>query len=212
MAHVFDQDYAAAAVAVNLLSHVRLILKMDKAYTNYSAQYLLDNACSKKEAGQGETDRDSSKLTAKDCLEFVFKEGIPKEDDWTHLGCLSKPPSAYNPARVYMKGKVIEPEDLNEAIIFMVQQPIGAKLHVFSPELDDHVGENGIYIGRSSDETRYVGLVEVMIVAMKRITGEQPIATVKMYHKNKKDTLVTVALDTKSGPLLVDFFLPLLSR
>lgn len=132
---------AAAMVAVNLLSSARVILKLDNAYTEYSAQYLVDNACPKKEAGQGEMDHDCSKLTAKDCLEFVLKEGIPKGEEWPHLGCMFKPPSSYNPARLSMKGEVIEPKNLDEALKFFRQQPIGAGLHVFSPELDDHVGE-----------------------------------------------------------------------
>ncbi|VVB10858.1 unnamed protein product [Arabis nemorensis] len=57
-----DQEYeasaAAAMIAVNLLSSARVILKLDNAFTAYSAKYLVDNACLVKEAGQGETDRD----------------------------------------------------------------------------------------------------------------------------------------------------------
>ncbi|VVB10857.1 unnamed protein product [Arabis nemorensis] len=122
-----------------------------------------------------------------------------------------------------MKGEVIEPENLDEAMQFFVQQPIGARLHVFSPELDDHVDEEGFYLGPSSEGTRYVGLRDVMVVTVKRTDGEQPFATVKI-HYNKKDTFVKVALNAmflqaspdeseviSPGPLLVDYFLPRLS-
>lgn len=62
-----------------------------------------------------------------------------------------------------------------------------------------------------------------MIVEVKKIDGELPVATVELYYK-KKVAFVKVALDAmflraspdesqviKPGPLLVDFFLPRLS-
>lgn len=76
---------SAAMVAVNLLSTARLILKLDNVYSEYSAQYLVDSACTKKVTDQGEMDNCCCKLAVKDGLKFAMKEGIAKEKDWKHL-------------------------------------------------------------------------------------------------------------------------------
>lgn len=165
-----DASQSAAFVAVSLISSARVILKLDTEYTEYSAQYLVDNAgkeevqgeiiqqrCqvtfenilqymvenvwTKKEDGQGEMDQQRCELTVKDCLEFAFKKGLPRRGHWAHLGCTFKaPPFACQIPRVPMKGEVIEATNLGEALKLLMQQPVGARLHVFSPEFD-RVGE-----------------------------------------------------------------------
>ncbi|XP_010442215.1 PREDICTED: uncharacterized protein LOC104725285 [Camelina sativa] len=120
-----DESASAAIVAADLISSARLALKLDSVHTEYSAQYLVDNAGSH-----------GRKLTVKDCLECALNKGIPKAEDWPHLGSVSKPPSSYKPALVSMKGQVIEPKDIEEARDLLVHQPVGAKLHVFSPHLE----------------------------------------------------------------------------
>ena len=57
------------------------------------------------------------------------------------MGCPFKaPPFACQIPRVPMKGEVIETKSLDEAFKLLIKQPVGARLHVFSPELDN-VGE-----------------------------------------------------------------------
>ncbi|XP_019095772.1 PREDICTED: uncharacterized protein LOC104760782 isoform X2 [Camelina sativa] len=126
---VNDQEHgesaSAAIVAADLISSARLALKLDSVHTEYSAQYLVDNAGSH-----------GRELTVKGCLKCALNKGIPKAEDWPHLGSVSKPPSSYKPALVSMKGQVIEPKDIEEARDLLVHQPVGAKLHVFSPHLE----------------------------------------------------------------------------
>ncbi|XP_010441643.1 PREDICTED: uncharacterized protein LOC104724791 [Camelina sativa] len=202
----YDASEHAAVVAVNLISSARVILKLDSAYTEYSAQYLVDNAGkedvqgesftienvlrymeehvqTKMEDRQREIDQESRQLTVKDCLECAFKNGLPRREHWGHLGCTFKaPPFGCHFPRVPMKGEVIEAENLDEAVKLLMEQPVGARLHVFSPEIES-VGE-GIYEGTSGDGTRYVGLRDVMIVAVKMIEGDL-VVTVKLCYKKK---------------------------
>ncbi|VVB10765.1 unnamed protein product [Arabis nemorensis] len=170
-----DSSVSAAIVAVDLISSTRLAHKLDSAYTEYSAQYLVDNALPKRKNRQGGTDL---KLTVKDCLEFALKKGIPKAEDWPHLGSVLKPPSSYKPALVSMKGDVIEAKTTNEAWHLSKDQPVAAKLHVFSPQID-LVGE-GVYCGPSGEDSGYVGLRDCIIVQEDKIMGKA-IATVKVW-------------------------------
>ncbi|OAO95177.1 hypothetical protein AXX17_AT5G17800 [Arabidopsis thaliana] len=222
----YDASQHAAMVAVNLISSARLILKLDTVYTEYSAQYLVDNAG--KEDDQGEMDEPSSQeqpLTVKDCLECAFKKGLPRSEQWAHVGCPFKaPPFACQIPRVPMKGEVIETKSLDEAFKLLIKQPVGARLHVFSPELDN-VGE-GFYEGlssQSSKESRYVGLRDVIIVAVDKSEGKT-VATVKICYK-KKTSFVKVLVSRmfvqlgggeesqvkETAGLLVDFCIPRLS-
>ncbi|XP_010451117.1 PREDICTED: uncharacterized protein LOC104733215 [Camelina sativa] len=248
----YDASQSAALVAVNLISSARLVLKLDTEFTEYSAQFLIDNAgkedepgemdqqrCqvtdenilrylaenvwSKKVHGQGEVDRQRCQLTVKDCLELAFKKGLPRREHWAHLGCTSKvPPFACQIPRVPVKGEVIEGKTLEEGFKLLEHQPVGAKLHLFSPQID-RVGE-GIYDGFGSGETRYVGLRDVIIVAVEKFEGDT-VAVVKICYK-KKTSYIKVSLTRMSlslphngddsqaiGPtgLLVDFCVPRLS-
>ncbi|XP_010438269.1 PREDICTED: uncharacterized protein LOC104721889 [Camelina sativa] len=260
----YDASQSAALVAANLISAARVILKLDTEYTSYSAQFLVDNACPKKEDGQ------SCELTVKDALAFALKEGLPKEVVWAHLGCMFKPPPSacriprvsmkeevveakdldgafkllvhqpvgaklhvFSPQidcvgeevplfacqipRVPMKGEVIEATNWDEALELAMQQPVGARLHVFSPEFDRRFGEKGIYDGPSGKGTRYVGLRDVIVVEAARIKGKD-VATVQICYK-KKTSFVKVAVKSRSlrfnggdksqrTSLLVDFCMP----
>ncbi|KAL1197181.1 Protein HEAT-INDUCED TAS1 TARGET 1 [Cardamine amara subsp. amara] len=248
----YDASQSAALVAVSLISSARVILKLDTEYTQYSAQFLVDNTG--KEEVEGEMDQQSSQvtfenvfqylmenvwiekedrqreidqqrreLTVKDCLEFAFKKGLPRRQHWAHVGCTFKaPPFACQIPRVPMKGQVIEATNLSEALKLVMQQPVGARLHVFSPEFD-RVGE-GIYGGPSgNDGSRYVGLRDVVIVAVKPIEGKT-VVTVQIVYK-KKTSFVKVSVRNMILPLngddesqvieptclLVDFCIPRLS-
>ena len=169
-----DSAERAATVAANLISTARVILKLDREFTEYSAQYLVDNALVVKEPVQQGPPRSTltiadclehlvdvaspkteaeleemakqqqrrAKITVKDCLECAFKEGIPRRQHWAHLGCVSKvPPYASLMPRVPMKGEVIEVKKLEDALKLLKHGPVGAKLHVFSPDID-RVGED----------------------------------------------------------------------
>ncbi|KFK22930.1 hypothetical protein AALP_AAs51418U000100 [Arabis alpina] len=204
-----DVSDSAAVVAVDLISNQRLALKLDHVYTEYSAQYLVDNARPKKRG----TD-----LTVKGCLEFALKKGIPKAEDWTHLGSLSKPPSSYKPALVLMKGQATEAKNVEEAYDLLEDQPVGAKLHVFSPQIDHQ--QDRIYCGGSGEDSCYVGLRDGIIVGVEKIQGKS-IATVKLWYK-KEFRFVKVAMSMmfsrsctsdpsrsiKPTILLVDFCIP----
>ncbi|VVB12545.1 unnamed protein product [Arabis nemorensis] len=195
-----DASESAAVVAANLLSSARLELKLDSVFTEYSAQYLLDNACPNKVDGEGETDR----------------QGIPRADQWVHLGCQYKPPtSAYNPALVSMKGELVEAMNVDEVLKLLKQQPVGARMHAFSPEPDFLVEKINHHVPPGM--TRYVGLRDVIIFGVEEVEGKM-IAKVKLYHK-KKFAFIKVAMDSSvqvskhGGPayygaeskLLVDF-------
>jgi len=141
------------------------------------------------------------------------------------VGCPFKaPPFACQIPRVPMKGEVIETKSLDEAFKLLIKQPVGARLHVFSPELDN-VGE-GFYEGlssQSSKESRYVGLRDVIIVAVDKSEGKT-VATVKICYK-KKTSFVKVLVSRmfvqlgggeesqvkEPAGLLVDFCIPRLS-
>ncbi|XP_010447760.1 PREDICTED: uncharacterized protein LOC104730305 [Camelina sativa] len=213
----YDASQSAALVAAELISCARLKVKLDTELTRYSAQFLVDNACPKKEDGQ------RSVLTVKDALAFALKEGIPKEGLWPRLGCLVPPPpsSASLIPRVSLKGIVAEGNDLLGLVNLLLQgQPVGGKMHVWSPEIDSYVNETA----PPGYESRYVGLRDVIIVAVEMVE-EEILATVKIWYK-KKTALIKVSFsqmltfpqcigDTIHviGPtkLLVDFCVPFLS-
>ncbi|VVB04901.1 unnamed protein product [Arabis nemorensis] len=205
-----DASVSAAIVAVDLISSARLSLKLDTVYTEYSAQYLVDNARSRQQR------RQDLKLTVKDCLKFVLNKGIPKAEDWPHLGSVSKPPSSYKPALVSMKGQVIETRNVEEARDWLMHQPVGAKLHVFSPHID--LQQDAIYCGSSGEPSGYVGLRDGIIVEEQMIGGKS-IAIVKLWYKNSF-RFVNVAMsrmfaDYARGieptTLLADYCVPRLS-
>ncbi|KAG7617817.1 Protein HEAT-INDUCED TAS1 TARGET 4 [Arabidopsis thaliana] len=252
-----QEDYHAsqnaALVAVNLISSARLILKLDAEFTEYSAQFLMDNAgkeddpgevdqqrnqvttenClrylaenvwTKKENGQGGMDQQRPVLTVKDCLELAFKKGLPRREHWAHLGCTFKaPPFACQIPRVPVKGEVVEVKTFDEAFKLLVHQPIGAKLHLFSPQIDN-VGE-GVYKGLTTgNETHYVGLRDVLIASVEEFEGDT-VAIVKICYK-KKLSFIKVSLSVRflsvahdgdeskliaPTGLLVDFCVPRLS-
>ncbi|KAL0791583.1 hypothetical protein Bca101_007829 [Brassica carinata] len=251
-----DSAERAATVAANLISTARVILKLDREFTEYSAQFLVDNALVEKVPSQGpqrstckvedcleylvnmaspkteaelremeKQQQRRSKITVKDCLECAFKEGIPRYEHWAHLGCVSPvPPFASLIPRVPVKGEVIEAKELKDAFELLEHGPVGAKLHVFSPEID-LVGENGVYRGPSSNGTSYVGLRDVILVAAEKIKGEA-VGTVKIRYK-KKTSFMNVSLSqmftrlAQSGDesqtieptgLLVDFIVLRLSQ
>ncbi|XP_006412791.2 protein HEAT-INDUCED TAS1 TARGET 4 [Eutrema salsugineum] len=175
------------------------------------------------EPGQGEANQQRPELTVKDCLECAFKKGMPKAEHWGHVGCVFKVPKfAAAIPRVPMKGQVIEAKTFEDAFKLLVKQPVGAKLHVFSPEIE-LVGEDGVYEGPSVAGTRYLGLRDVIWIAV-----EEKVATVRICYK--KETLdVKVSLDrmllalpgdgdgeetqlTEPTGLLVDFIVPRLSK
>ncbi|XP_010438263.1 PREDICTED: uncharacterized protein LOC104721884 [Camelina sativa] len=218
----YDASQSAALVAVNLISSARLVLKLDTEFTEYSAQFLMDNAgkeevpgemdqercqvttenClrylaenvwTKKEHGQGEMDRQGCQLTVKDCLELAFKKGLPRREHWAHLGCTFKaPPYACQIPRVPMKGEVIEAKTYDEGFKLLEHQPVAAKLHLFSPQIV-LVGE-GIYDGPASGGriTRYVGLRDVLIASVEEFEGDT-VAVVKICYK-KKTSFIKVSL------------------
>ncbi|EFH48056.1 predicted protein [Arabidopsis lyrata subsp. lyrata] len=224
----YDASQHAAMVAVNLISSARVIFKLDSGYTEYSAQYLVDNAG--KEDDQGEMDQQSSQLTIENLLQYMEAnvwnkredKGLPRREHWAHVGCTFKaPPFACHIPRVPMKGEVVETKSLDEALKLLKQQPVGARLHLFSPEID-RVGE-GLYDGPSSNGSSYVGLRDAIIVAVDKSEGKF-VATVKICYK-KKTSFVKVCMrrmfvqlngDEESQVkeptgLLVDFCIPRLS-
>jgi hypothetical protein len=75
----YDACLHAAMVAVNLISSARVILKLDAVYTEYSAQYLVDNAG--KEDNQGEMDQQSSQLTLQNLLQYMDENVWNKKED-----------------------------------------------------------------------------------------------------------------------------------
>ncbi|XP_010438266.1 PREDICTED: uncharacterized protein LOC104721886 [Camelina sativa] len=248
----YDASQSAALVAVSLISSARVISKLDAEYTEYSAQYLVDNAGKEEVEGEldqphcqytmenilrylvenvwtrredrpEELDQPRHDLTVKECLEFAFKKGLPRGEHWAHLGCVSKvPPFACQIPRVPMRGEVIEATNWDEAFELLKQQPMGARLHVFSPEFY-RVGEEGLYEGPSGNGTRYVGLRDVIVVEVERIEGEI-VVTVQIFYK-KKTSFVKVAMRsmllpvngvdesevTEPTTLLVDFCIPRLT-
>lgn len=150
-------------IAVCLISSARMVSNLDSEYTSYSAQYLVENAgrknespqdpqpftiqnclaylvdiaCPKPETEQRAPDERRNTLTLKDCLECALRDGLPLAEHWTHLGCVQKtPPFASSIPRVPMKGELVEAETSEEASKLLMLQPVGAKLHVFSPEFD----------------------------------------------------------------------------
>ncbi|CAH8352893.1 unnamed protein product [Eruca vesicaria subsp. sativa] len=249
-----DAAERAAMIAVCLISSARVIAKLDSEYTAYSAQFLVDNAgrkdepspdpqpssftiqdclaylvdiaTPKPESEPREVDERRNTLTLKDCLEYALKEGLPKHEDWTHVGCVHKPPPfAHLIPRVPMKGKLIEAKTSKKATKLLNQQPVGARLHVFSPEFD-LVRDEGFYEGPSGPESRYVGLRDVMITGNGTMK-EGPFLEVKIVYKKKETflkvstTRVLTSLPNDSGEesqlteptgLLVDFIIPRFSK
>ncbi|CAH8364281.1 unnamed protein product [Eruca vesicaria subsp. sativa] len=187
-------------------------------------EYLVKMASPKTEAELEEMEKQQqrrNKITVKDCLECAFKEGIPKRESWAHLGCVSPvPPFAAFMPRVPMRGEVIEVKDLEEVVKLSKEQPIGAKLVVFSPEIE-RVG-NGVYVGPSGGGgSRYVGLRDVILCGAEKFDGDDVMNVQINYKKVTKiikvslTRMVTTLADGDESDqtieptgLLVDFVVP----
>ncbi|KAJ0251760.1 hypothetical protein HA466_0126760 [Hirschfeldia incana] len=246
-----DAAERAAMIAVCLISSARVIAKLDSEYTAYSAQYLVDMAgrknepapdaqlssltiqdclsylvdiaTPKPESEPSEIDERRNTLTLKDCLEYALKEGIPRAEHWTHVGCVHKPPPfASLMPRVHMKGELVEAETAEEGSELLMLQPVGAKLHVFSPDFE-LVKDEGFYEGPSGPESRYVGLRDVMITGSGKTSKGDPFLEVKIVYKKEESylkvstTRMLTSLPNDSGEesqlteptgLLVDFITP----
>ncbi|XP_018449101.1 protein HEAT-INDUCED TAS1 TARGET 4 [Raphanus sativus] len=72
-----DSAERAATVAANLISVTRNVLKLDREMTEYSAQFLVDNALLEEKPGQSPH---SFSLTMEDCLEYLVKMASPKTE------------------------------------------------------------------------------------------------------------------------------------
>ncbi|KAG2245402.1 hypothetical protein Bca52824_092713 [Brassica carinata] len=167
-------------------------------------------------ARQREMDERCSTLTLKDCLEFALRDGLPKTEHWTHLGCVQKPPP--------FASLIPRAETSEEASVLLMDQPVGAELHVFRPEFD--LVSSGFYEGPSGPESRYVGLRDVMITG-NGMTEGGPFLEVKIVYKKKESflkvstTRMLTSLPNDSGEetqlteptgLLVDFIIPRFSN
>lgn len=64
-------------MAANLISVTRNVLKLDREMTEYSAQFLVDNALLEEKPGQSPH---SFSLTMEDCLEYLVKMASPKTE------------------------------------------------------------------------------------------------------------------------------------
>ncbi|KAF2586127.1 hypothetical protein F2Q70_00034199, partial [Brassica cretica] len=195
-----DAAERAAMIAVCLISSARMVANLDSEYTSYSAQFLVDSAGRKNEPAQ---DPLPSTFTIQDWIQYLVEIATPK------------PESEQRDSR-----ELIEAKTWEEASKLLKQQPVGAKLHVFSPEFD-LVRDEGFYEGPSGPESRYVGLRDVMITGNGRIKGG-PFLEVKIVYKKKETflkvscTRVLTSLPNDSGEecevepmgLLVDFIIP----
>ncbi|KAJ0247463.1 hypothetical protein HA466_0168640 [Hirschfeldia incana] len=192
-------------------------------------EYLVKLASPKTEAELEEMEKDQqrrARITVKDCLECAFKEGIPRREQWAHLGCVSPVPAyaSFIP-RVPMRGTVIETQELDEAVKLMKDNLIAAKLLVFSPEIE-RVG-NGVYVGPSgaAGESRYVGLRDVILCGGEKFQGDD-VMNVQICYK-KRTSIIKVSLtrmvttladdgnesqSVERMGLLVDFVVPLISK
>ncbi|XP_009108976.2 protein HEAT-INDUCED TAS1 TARGET 4 isoform X1 [Brassica rapa] len=72
-----DSAERAATVAANLISATRHALKLDPEMTEYSAQFLVDNALLEEKPGQSPH---SFTLTVEDCLEYLVNMASPKTE------------------------------------------------------------------------------------------------------------------------------------
>ncbi|CAD5314921.1 unnamed protein product [Arabidopsis thaliana] len=152
---------------------------------------------------------------------YVVDNAGGSHKDWPRLGSVITPPSSYKPDLVSMKGQVIEPKTIEEACDMVVDQPVGAKLHVFKPHIE--LQQDGIYCGTSGEPASYVGLRDAIIIGVEKIQGKS-IGTVKVWYK-KKFIFLKVAMSRwfqlyspdgthtgiKRTDYLVDFCVPCLS-
>ncbi|KAJ0247462.1 hypothetical protein HA466_0168630 [Hirschfeldia incana] len=73
-----DSAERAATVAANLISSARMILKLDREFTDYSAQFLVDNALVEKAPVQQGTQPYTFKI--EDCIEHLVDMASPKTE------------------------------------------------------------------------------------------------------------------------------------
>ncbi|CAA7020334.1 unnamed protein product [Microthlaspi erraticum] len=183
--------------------------------------YVRDMAMPNDLEEEEETDQERPELTVKDCLECAFRDGLPRVEHWGHLGCVAKVPpfASLIIPRVPMIGEVVEAEEWEEAVVLFGKQPIGAKLHVFSPEIDLVDDGVGLYEGPSGAGSSYVELRDVMVISVGKTGRGDEAAKLRICYK-KKIKVITVSLArvlTSLGDesqvieptaLLVDFILP----
>ncbi|XP_033132663.1 protein HEAT-INDUCED TAS1 TARGET 4 isoform X4 [Brassica rapa] len=234
-----DSAERAATVAANLISSARLILKRDSEFTEYSAQYLVDNALVVKEPVQQGPPR--STFTIADCLEHLVDVASPKtEADLEEMAkqqqrrskitvkdcleCAFKEgiPRRQHWAHLGCVSKVPPYASLMPRVP-MKGEVIEVKKLEDALKLLKH--GPGVYQGLAGAETRYVGLRDVIIGGVDKVNGVE-VATVKICYK-KRTSLMKVALNriimllqhhadesqsVEPTHLLVDFIVPRLFK
>lgn len=126
-----------------LISALRFIEGIDKEYTEYSIQELVDFADPSKAGTIECKEHHCYTLSVGKGLDYVVKHGLQKAVHRKYVGCRQR---SEIPARSTVDLAHIDRVDrlpLTEALIRLERQPIGASLYIFMP---DYVLTKGVCI------------------------------------------------------------------
>ncbi|XP_023633760.1 caricain-like [Capsella rubella] len=200
MCHMRDQgpcETCWAVVASELISALLFIEGIDKEYTEYSIQELVDFANPSK-ATKRRSGHHCYTLSIGKGLDYVLKHGLQKAIHRKYVRCRQK---SEIPARSTVDLAHIDRVDrlsLDEALIRLEKQPIGASLYIFMP--DYKLTKGGVYRGPMDKESKLKGVHAVSILGVVEDKGEMCFK-VKSTHGNRVgvDGYLKVSMETMLG-------------
>ncbi|CAL9247700.1 unnamed protein product, partial [Arabidopsis halleri] len=153
-------DICWAVVAAELVTAIRWIKGRENG-TEYSYQELVDFVFPEKGKLNGKEDHFCYKLSIVKALRYIVQHGIQKAEDRPFDGCKEFPPPRVllHPDLGYIGA--VKSLTLEEALIRLQTQPIGAAMPIFRPDYDNIKG--GIYSGPMHWDSRFCGMHAVSI-------------------------------------------------
>ncbi|KAG7545720.1 Peptidase C1A papain C-terminal [Arabidopsis suecica] len=185
MCHMRDQgccETCWAVVVSELISALLFVEGIDKEYTEYSIQELVDFADPSKAGTHKDRKHYCYTLSIGKGLDYVLKHGLQKAIHRKYVGCR---PKSEIPARSTVDLAHITRVDrlsFPEALIRLKRQPIGASLYIFTPDYVNTKG--GVYRGPMEKESKLEGVHAVSILGVTEEKGEM-LFKVKSTHGDR---------------------------
>ncbi|ESQ46343.1 hypothetical protein EUTSA_v10000684mg, partial [Eutrema salsugineum] len=168
---------AWAIIAAKLISIARFCAdkSIQKTFTDYSAQYLLDFVKPQQEQVKAETSSCCKISSVAQGILYAVENDIPRQKDWSFRGCRNVV-EQYDGPRFSVKGQV-QSLTLTSALICIQYHPVAAKLHLFKAY--EELAQDEIYRGPTDENLNYIGEEDVMIYET-RIVEDELVAVVKL--------------------------------
>ncbi|CAH8267438.1 unnamed protein product [Arabidopsis lyrata] len=165
-----EHDICWAIVTAELVTAIRWIKQRENG-TEYSYQELVDFVFPEKGKLRNNKAHFCYRLSILKALRYVVQQGIQKAVDRPFDGCKEFPPPRVlsNPHLGYI-GAAKSIPTVEEALIHLQTQPLGAAMPIFQPDYENIKG--GIYRGPMHPDSMFMGMHAVSVTGAGVENGE----------------------------------------